>query len=91
MGYSIEAVAYRHFETHKHSDFSGLLKGRDWGISRRPDDALAHMAFSQLLWDTPAFSPLALLGGLANNEFLRYMGRDKGNGSSLRNVGNDSS
>ena len=69
-----------------HSDLSVLTKSRFSYLGV----ALAHMAFSQLLWDTPAFLPLALLGRLTNNVFLRYVGRDKRNGSTESNVVKDS-
>ena len=45
-------------------------------------DGIAHIAFPLLLWDTPAFQPLVLLGPLANYGFLRYMGGNKENESS---------
>ena len=42
------------------------------------------MAFPLLLWDTPVFHPLVLLGPLANYLFLRYIGGDNENESSQR-------
>jgi len=39
-------------------------------------DALIHMSFPLLLWSTPAWHPLLLLGPLTNYRFLRKLGGD---------------
>jgi len=39
-------------------------------------DAVIHMSFPLLLWSTPAWHPLLLLGPLTNYRFLRKMGGD---------------
>lgn len=42
------------------------------------------MAFSLLLWDTPAFHPVLLLDPLANHVLLRYRRGDRENESGQR-------
>ncbi|KAJ5124943.1 uncharacterized protein N7515_008768 [Penicillium bovifimosum] len=78
MGFAMEVIADTQLGLHR-QERTDLCRHGIWGVVRHPNylgDTLVHCSFA-LLNMAGSFSPVVLLGPLANYLFLRGMGGDK--------------
>lgn len=76
-GFTLEAMADAQLEMHR-QERTDLCRHGVWSIVRHPNylgDTLVHLSFA-VMNAANAFSPLALLGPLANYLYLRVVGGD---------------
>ncbi|WRT65250.1 uncharacterized protein IL334_002193 [Kwoniella shivajii] len=81
-GYAIEALADYQLSVNQESKNPNLLTEGVWSIVRHPNylgDILIHASFPILLYANGLFSPITLLGPIANWFFLRFISGDKEN------------
>ncbi|KAJ5183805.1 hypothetical protein N7492_001421 [Penicillium capsulatum] len=77
-GFGLEAIADYQLEVHRR-EREDLCRHGVWSLVRHPNylgDTLVHVSFAVLNM-ADRFSPVVLLGPLANYLFLRYVGGDK--------------
>ncbi|KAK5126909.1 hypothetical protein LTR85_008267 [Meristemomyces frigidus] len=85
-GLTLESLSDYQVDAHKRQEAGHLAQNADlytagvWSIVRHPNylgDALCHLSFPLWCYGSGMFTPLQVLGPVANYVFLRYVGGDR--------------